>query len=55
MVKLKTLLPIVSGLCVLLYAYGWYADIQYPAYVPLVWCFFCFVNDVYSYLETEHG
>jgi hypothetical protein len=51
---MKKLLPIISGLCVLLYAYGWYLDLQYPAYVPLIWCFGCFVNDVYNYLEHKN-
>lgn len=53
MVNLKTLTPWLSGFCVLLYAYGWYDGLQYPAYVPLVWCFACWVNDVYNYLETR--
>lgn len=48
---LKRLLPYLSGLCVLLYAYGWYTDATYPAWVPLVWCMSCFVNDVYDAMQ----
>lgn len=50
---IKKLMPVLSGLCVLLYAYGWYEDLQYPAYVPLVWCVSCFINDLYQYLESK--
>ena len=50
---LKKLTPWLSGICVLLYAYGWYEGLQYPAYVPLIWCFACWVNDVYNYLEYK--
>lgn len=50
---LKTLLPILSGICCLLYIYGWTEDLRYPAYVPLIWCASCFVNDLYNYLETR--
>lgn len=50
---IKTLLPCLSGLCCLLYIYGWTQDISYPAYVPLVWCAAVFVNDLYNYLENR--
>jgi hypothetical protein len=50
---MKKLLPILSGLCVLLYSYGWYEGLEYPAYVPLVWCVSCFINDLYNYLESK--
>ena len=50
---IKKLLPWISGLCVLLYLYSWTQDISYPAYVPLVWCFGCWVNDLYEYLENR--
>lgn len=54
MVNLKILLPWITGIACLIYIYGWYKDIQYPAYVPLIWCFGCFVNDLYQYLESRN-
>jgi hypothetical protein len=47
------ILPWITGIACLIYIYGWYKDIQYPAYVPLIWCFGCFVNDLFQYLENK--
>jgi hypothetical protein len=47
------ILPWITGIACLLYIYGWTQDTTYPAWVPLIWCFGCFVNDLYSYLEHK--
>jgi len=47
------ILPWITGIACLLYIYGWTQDTTYPAWVPLIWCFGCFVNDLHAYLEHK--
>lgn len=51
--KFKQIAPYVTGIACLLYIYGWTQDIQYPAWVPLIWCAGCFVNDLFDALEIR--
>lgn len=47
------ILPWITGFACLMYAYGWYAGTTFPAWVPLIWCFGCFVNDLHKYRESK--
>ena len=46
------LMPVLTGTACVCYCYGWWLGTVYPAYVPLIWCFGCFVNDFYNWLKT---
>ena len=48
------LIPLLTGTACLFYLYGWSEGTTYPAWVPLLWCTACFVNDVHNYLATKH-
>lgn len=50
---LKLLQPFLSGICLLIYAVGWYNDVMFPAWVPLVWVYFVFINDLEEYFESR--
>lgn len=45
--------PWITGIACALYIYSWTQGITYEAWVPLIWCFSCFVNDVYNYLQDK--
>jgi len=47
------ILPWITGITCLIYIYSWTQGITYQAWVPLVWCSSCFVNDIYAYLEAK--
>lgn len=52
---MKALLPFISGLCVVLYGIGWYQGVQYPGWVPLIWCGSVFFHDLHDYLEHRYN
>lgn len=49
----KAFSPIVSGICAILFAISWYEGTMFPAWVPLVWVWFVFVNDLQDYFKSK--
>lgn len=49
----KLFMVILSGFCVLSFAFLWYKDIQVAAWEPLIWCSIVFFTDLIDYLEQN--
>ena len=48
------IIPWLTGTICLSYIYHWTQGTMYPAWVPLIWCFACFVNDLYNAMEHKN-